>query len=76
MDFEKGNIVKNLISTEPVEIIAIHDFGSDVCFEYTGVNSKKVGDIILTKSELGNLEMISQKGSFDFSGDPVSHLKN
>jgi len=70
MNLKKGNIVKNLISTEPVEITSIQDFGSDTSIEYTGVNTKHNGDIILSSEELATLELISQKGSFDFSGDP------
>ena len=70
MRLNKGNIVKNLISTEPVEITSIQDFGSDVSIEYTGVNSRENGDVILSKEELDKLELVSQKGSFDFSGDP------
>jgi len=70
MKLEKGNIVKNLISTEPVEINSVQDFGSDVSIEYTGVNSGENGDVILSKEELDTLELVSQKGSFDFSGDP------
>ena len=71
MDILKGNIVKNIIATEPVEITSIQDFGADVSIEYTGVNTKQNGDIILSKDELDRLKLISQKGSFDFSGDPA-----
>ena len=71
MDILKGNIVKNIIATEPVEITSIQDFGTDVSIEYTGVNTKQNGDIILSKDELDRLKLISQKGSFDFSGDPA-----
>jgi len=70
MEFKVGNIVKNLIPTEPVEIKVIQDFGTDFSIEYTGVNTKQNGDIIKSKVELKELELISQKGSFDFSGDP------
>ena len=70
MNISKGKIVKNIIATEPVEITSVQDFGSDISIEYTGVNSKQNGDIILSKGELDDLELISQKGSFDFSGDP------
>jgi len=69
MNLEKGNIVKNLISTEPVEVTSIQDFGSDVSIEYTGVNSGENGDVILSKEELITLALVSQKGSFGFSGD-------
>lgn len=70
MNLKSGNIVKNLISSEPVEITDITDFGDDVSIEYTGVNSRTNGDRILPKNELAKLELISRKGTFDFSGDP------
>ena len=70
MELTTGNIVKNLIPSEPVEIKSIQDFGSDVSIEYTGVITRQNGDVIKPKSELENLELISQKGSFDFTGDP------
>ena len=47
-DNEKGNIVKNLISTEPVKITSIKDFGNDVSIEYAGVNTRQNGDVILS----------------------------
>lgn len=71
MDIKPGNIVENLISSEPVEIKVIQDFGEDLSIEYTGINSKQNGDLIINKKELNKLEFITQKGSFDFSGDPV-----
>lgn len=71
MNIKPGNIVKNLIASEAVEIKAIQDFGEDLSIDYTGINSQQNGDLILPKEGLEKLELITQKGSFDFSGDPV-----
>ena len=70
IDLKEKSIVKNLIKTEPVEITSIQDYGTDLAIEYVGVNSKRNGDKIISKDEISNLELISIKGSFDFSGDP------
>ena len=70
MKINIGNIIKNLIPSEPVEVKSVQDFGEDVSIEYTGVNTRINGDIIKSKAELEELVLISQKGSFDFSGDP------
>src|SRR5690625_2383852 len=71
MELKAGQIVKNLVETEPVEIRKIMDFGDDLSIEYTGINTQENGDVIKPKSELKNLEFVSDKGSFNFSGDPV-----
>lgn len=70
MKLQKGTIVKNLISAEPVEITGLVDLGDDVSIEFIGVNSRISDDRIVSKIELDHLELISKKGSFDFSGDP------
>src|SRR5690625_1731648 len=70
MKLKAGQIVKNLVDTEPVEIRSILDFGEDLSIEYTGMNTQQNGGVIKAKSELKNLEFVSNKGSFDFSGDP------
>lgn len=70
MELKEGNIVKNLIPAEPVEINSISDFGDALSIRYTGINSGESDDIVFSKAELHLLELVSQKGSFDFSGDP------
>ena len=70
MDIQPGQIVKNLDANEPVTIDEIQDFGSDVNIEYTGVNTHRKGDKIISKEELSKLEIVSNKGAFHFSGDP------
>jgi superfamily II DNA or RNA helicase len=70
MEIQTGQIVKNLDTNEPVTIDAIQDFGDDVSIEFTGVNSQRKGDKIISKEELEQLEIVSEKGAFHFSGDP------
>jgi len=70
MSIEIGQIVKNLVVSEPVEIRSIQDFGSDLSIEYTGINTKQNGDVIISKDAIESLEIVTQKGAFSFSGDP------
>lgn len=66
-----GQIVKNLIPSEPVTITKVQPLGSKVSVSYVGVNSAKANSKVLTIEEMEALEVVSAQGSFQFDGDPV-----
>lgn len=69
-DIQEGQIVKNLIPTEPVTISKIQDLGSMVAVTFTGINSNKVSNKVISLKEFENLEVLTQQGNFNFKGDP------
>lgn len=68
---EKGQIVKNLILTEPVTINKVQKLGSRVSLSYTGVNTKLANTKVVLLEECEQLEILTEEGSFNFKGDPV-----
>jgi len=66
----EGQIVKNLIPTEPVAISKIQNLGSMMAITFTGINSNKVSNKVITLSEFQNLEILTEQGNFNFTGDP------
>jgi len=50
MDITTGQIVKNLIASEPVAIIQIQDLGSMISLKFTGVNSNVSSNKIITRA--------------------------
>ena len=71
---ESGNIIKNLIPTESVEITKIKKLGSKYSLEYKGTNSSLHGSRILTEEQIGNLEIVTNDGEFNFRGDPEKFI--
>jgi superfamily II DNA or RNA helicase len=71
MTVEAGQIVKNLIATEPVTVNQIQPLGSMVSIKYTGVNTKKANTKVITLSEFDNLDVLAEEGTFNFQGDPT-----
>jgi len=71
MLIEPGQIVKNLIPSEPVTINQIQPLGNMVSLRYTGVNSNRTNTKVIPRSEFENLELVSKEGSFNFMGDPI-----
>ena len=67
---EVGNIIKNLSPHEAVIISKIKKLGTKYAIDYTGVNTNKNRSIILTASQIDNLEVITNEGEFNFKGDP------
>ena len=67
---ETGNIVKNLISFEAVEITKIKKLGVKHSIEYIGTGSGRRGSRILTTEQIETLEVITNDGEFNFKGDP------
>jgi superfamily II DNA or RNA helicase len=68
---DKGQIVKNLIPSEPVTINKVQKLGSMVSLSFTGVNTNRANTKVITLTEYDLLEILTEEGSFNFSGDPV-----
>ena len=71
MQVEPGQIIKNLIPTEPVTIIRVQPLGSSISISYTGVNSNRTSSKVVSQAEAEQLEILTTEGSFNFQGDPV-----
>ena len=67
---EVGNIVKNLSSVEAVTITRIRKLGKNFSLDYTGVNTNRRGSRILTEDQMSALEVLTNEGEFNFTGDP------
>jgi len=70
MPIQPGQIVKNLIQGELVTITAVQPLGDSISLKFTGINSRKANNKVLTKVEYESLEVLAEEGSFDFKGDP------
>ncbi len=71
MAIEQGQIVKNLIPSEPVTVNHIQTLGKMVSVKYTGVNTNRSNSKVLTTDEFDKLEVLTEEGSFNFKGDPT-----
>lgn len=71
MPIEPGQIVKNLIPTEPVTVNQIQPLGSMVSLKFTGLNTNRANSKVITKQEFEALEVLTQEGTFNFKGDPI-----
>lgn len=71
MPVKPGQIVKNLIPSEPVTVNQIQPLGTMVSLKFTGVNSKRANTKVISKSDFDNLEVLSEEGTFNFNGDPT-----
>jgi superfamily II DNA or RNA helicase len=71
MPLETGQIVKNLILTEPVTINQIQPLGGMVSIRFTGINTNRASSKVISKEEFDALEVLSQEGTFNFKGDPI-----
>ena len=71
MSIQSGQIVKNLIPSEPVTINQIQPLGNMVSIKFTGINTNRSSSKVIGKSDFDKLEVLSNEGSFNFSGDPT-----
>ena len=72
---DKGQIIKNLIQTEPVKVVSFSKFGEDdYAIEFIGVNSDRRDQKIITKEQLDGLELLTSENEFNFKGDPKKFL--
>ncbi len=70
MPIQIGQILKNLIPTEPVTIAQIQHLGSMVSLKFIGVNTNKANTKVISKDVFDNLEVLTEEGIFNFKGDP------
>ena len=70
MSLKSGQIIKNLIPSEPVAINQVQTLGHMVSIKYTGVNTNKSNTKVIGISEIEGLEILTEEGSFNFKGDP------
>ncbi|MBN1184815.1 MAG: DUF3883 domain-containing protein [Bacteroidales bacterium] len=68
---KQGQIIKNLIPSEPVVINKVQPLGSMVSLSFTGVNTNRANTKVVSLSEYDLLEVLTEEGSFNFKGDPV-----
>jgi superfamily II DNA or RNA helicase len=71
MPVDVGQIVKNLIASEPVTITKIQPLGSMISLEYTGINSKRTNTRVIPRTDFEKLEAVAAEGAFNFQGDPI-----
>ena len=71
MDLQPGQIVKNLIPTEPVTINKVQRLGTSVSLAFTGVNTNRANTKVISASVFEALEILTDEGTFNFKGDPV-----
>ena len=67
---EVGNIVGNLIPSEAVSILKVMKLGPKYSLQYVGVNTGKKNSKILTAEQIEELEILTNEGEFNFTGDP------
>ena len=70
MEIKIGQIVKNLIPNESVIINKIQMLGKMVSISFTGINTNKVNTKVIDESSFSNLEVLTEEGNFNFTGDP------
>lgn len=70
MDVTTGQIVKNLVASEPVTVNQIQDLGSMISVKFTGINSNVSSNKIITREVFEKLEFLTAQGVFNFTGDP------
>lgn len=70
MDLTTGQIIKNLVPSEPVRINKISRLGNMTSIHYSGINSNISNNKMVPNEMLHTLEIISEDGMFDFSGNP------
>jgi len=73
MQIQTGQIVKNLIPSEPVTVNQIQPLGSMVSIKFTGINSKRANTKVISKTDFETLEILTEEGTFNFKGDPTEY---
>jgi superfamily II DNA or RNA helicase len=71
MQIESGQIVKNLIPSEPVIINKIQKLGLMYSINYTGINSKQANTKVIDEQIYIHLDVLAKEGTFTFNGDPI-----
>jgi len=71
MTIQSGQIVKNLIPTEPVIVNKVQKLGNSFSVSFTGVNTNRANTKVISSNEFEALEILTEEGTFNFKGDPV-----
>lgn len=71
---QSGQIIKNLIPTEPVKIVSVKQLGSRYAVDYAGINTNRTGNKVITQETADLLELVSTDGAFNFTGNPTKFL--
>lgn len=71
MEIKPGQIIKNLIPNEAVTIEKVQQLGRMTSLTFVGVNSRKHNTKIIDATQMEKLEVVSDEGTFSFTGDPV-----
>ncbi|OGX88063.1 helicase [Hymenobacter lapidarius] len=71
MPIQPGQIIDNLVPTEPVVITKVKQLGTMLALTFTGINSQRSNNKVITEAEAERLQIITEEGAFDFSGDPT-----
>lgn len=74
MDIKEGQIIKNLIPSEPVEVIKVRNIGDNKSIKYNGINSNNTNNIVVDSDRLDSLELLTNENEFNFQGDPIKFL--
>ena len=59
MSVSPGQIVKNLIPSEPVTVNQIQDLGRMISLAYTGINSNISSNKVISRDEFEKLEVLT-----------------
>lgn len=70
MPIKIGDIVNNIVSSEPVLVNSVKPMGSWVNVGYTGKTSNVAGNKSLPQAEFDQLVAITTDNTFNFKGDP------
>lgn len=70
MPIQPGQIVKNLNPLEPVTITRVQQLGAMFSLNYTGVNSNRNYTRVISADVFAALEVLTEEGRFNFTGDP------
>ncbi|MBF0103254.1 MAG: DUF3883 domain-containing protein [Desulfobacterales bacterium] len=71
MPIQQGQIVKNLIPTEPVIVNKVQKLGASFSISFTGVNTNRSNTKVIDSKLFDSLEVLTEEGSFNFKGDPT-----
>ena len=74
MDIKDGQIIKNLIASEPVEVIKVRKIGSNYSLHYRGINSSSTNNIVIDEQKVEKLELLTNENEFNFKGNPEKFL--
>jgi len=71
MLLQPGQIVADLLPTEPVVLTKVQPIAGRLALSYTGIHTQRANSKVITEAEAERLHVITEDGAFDFSGDPT-----